>query len=114
MQKFISNDDILHVFESQLKKIEKDEFINDQASWMMLKNYVSSVVLIMIKHYVKLNVDRTRYDANTTSSDNRTEWRSAILMDLHYLDRQTTDISVTCEGGTKAAKEIDIKAFMNW
>jgi len=32
MQKFISNDDVYYVFEAQLKKVKKDELVNDQAS----------------------------------------------------------------------------------
>jgi len=79
---------------------------------MMLKNYVSSVVLIMIKHYVGININRTQYEATIT--DNRMEWRKPILINLHNLDQHTADINVTCEGGTKVAKEINIKAFMNW
>jgi ribosomal protein S9 len=103
-----------YVFEAQLKKIKKDELVNNQESWMMLKNYVSSVVLIMIKHYTKINVNRTQYEAITTTSDKRTEWRKPILIDLHNLDQQTADINVTCEGGTTVAKEINIRAFINW
>ena len=54
MQRFISNDDVHKVFDAQLKKVKRDELVNDQVSWTILKNYVSGVVLIMIKHYVKL------------------------------------------------------------
>lgn len=109
MQPFISNDDVHYVFEAQLKKVKKDILVNDQASWMMLKDYVSSVVLIMIKHYAKINVNRVQYEA-----DKKTEWRKPILTDLHNLDQHTADVNVMCEGETKVAKEIDIKAFMNW
>lgn len=112
MQQFISNDDVHNVFEAQLKKVKKDILVNNQASWMMLKDYVSSVVLIMIKHYVKINVNRVQYEAAVT--EKRTEWRKPILIDLHNLDQHTADVNVMCEGGTKVAKEIDIKAFMNW
>jgi hypothetical protein len=71
---FISSDDVIDVFQSQIKKIKKVELVNDQVSWTTLKNYVSNVVLIMIKHYVKLNIDRAKYNSDEITSDNRTDW----------------------------------------
>jgi hypothetical protein len=91
-----------------------DELVNNQESWIMLKNYVSNIVLIMIKHYIRINVSRIQYEDKLTTTDNRIEWRRPILSDLHSLDSQTADVNVICEGGTKIAKEIDVKAFMNW
>lgn len=114
ISRFISNEDVIHVFGIQLKKVKKDVLIKDQLSWTTLKNYIVNVVLIMIRHYVKLNINRTQYNANTTTSSNQIEWRNPILVDLHNLDRKTVDIVVTCEGGTSIAKEIDIKVFMDW
>jgi hypothetical protein len=111
---FISDEDVIHVFGIQLKKVKKDVLVKDQTSWKKLKNYIINVVLIMIRHYVKLNIDRTQYNANTTTSSSRTEWQNPILVDLHNLDRKTVDIVVMCEGGTNIAKEIDVKTFMDW
>ncbi|CAB5371850.1 unnamed protein product [Rhizophagus irregularis] len=114
IKNFISSDDVINVFQSQIKKVKKVELVNDHTSWSLLKNFISNVVFIMVKHYVKLNVNRTEYYDDEITSDKRTDWRRTILADLHELDRQTVDVNVTCEGGTTFAKEIDIRTFMNW
>jgi hypothetical protein len=114
IKNFISSDDVINVFQSQIKKVKKVELVNDHISWSLLKNFISNVVFIMVKHYVKLNVNRTEYYDDEITSDKRTDWRRTILADLHELDRQTVDVNVTCEGETTFAKEIDIRTFMNW
>ena len=81
---------------------------------MLLKNYVSGIVFIMIRHYTTLGITRAQYEAETITTNSRTEWRRPILTDLHRLDRQTVDVQVTCERGTTFAKQVNIKAFMNW
>ncbi|CAB5358820.1 unnamed protein product [Rhizophagus irregularis] len=114
IKNFISSDDVINVFQSQIKKVKKVELVNDHTSWSLLKNFISNVLFIMVRHYVKLNVNRTEYYDDEITSNKRTDWRHTILADLHELDRQTVDVNVTCEGGTTFAKEIDIRTFMNW
>jgi len=70
---------------------------------MLLKNYVSGIVFIMIRHYTTLGITRAQYEAETTTTNSRTEWRRPILT-----------VQVTCERGTTFAKQVNIKAFMNW
>ncbi|CAB5383598.1 unnamed protein product [Rhizophagus irregularis] len=74
IKNFISSDDVINVFQSQIKKVKKVELVNDHTSWSLLKNFISNVVFIMVKHYVKLNVNRTEYYDDEITSDKRTDW----------------------------------------
>ncbi|CAB5380324.1 unnamed protein product [Rhizophagus irregularis] len=49
--------------------VKKVELVNDHTSWSLLKNFISNVVFIMVKHYVKLNVNRTEYYDDEITSD---------------------------------------------
>ena len=112
LHNFISSDDVIHVFEAQLKKIKRDKLVNDQVSMDLLQNYISDVVLLMINHYTTIGVTHAQYEAVNTNE--RTGWRRSILTDLNNLDRTTVDVQVLCEGGTTFAKQIDIRGYMNW
>ncbi|CAB4439180.1 unnamed protein product [Rhizophagus irregularis] len=114
LRKFISKDDVINVFEPQLRKVKRDELVTNYDSWSLLKDYIADVVLLMIKHYTIINITHTQYEAATVTTNDQTAWRRLILTKLHDLDRKTIDVEVVCEGGTTFAKEIDIKAFMNW
>ncbi|PKB93365.1 hypothetical protein RhiirA5_441485 [Rhizophagus irregularis] len=69
IKNFISSDDVINVFQSQIIKVKKVELVNDHTSWSLLKNFISNVVFIMVKHYVKLNVNRTEYYDDEITSD---------------------------------------------
>jgi hypothetical protein len=85
----VSTDDIVNIFEPQLKQVKKDRLLEDQSSLMMLKNYLAEAILIMICYFVRKNIDHTMY--NNATKIRRTEWRSAMLGDLHVLDHMTVD-----------------------
>ncbi|EXX64309.1 hypothetical protein RirG_143970 [Rhizophagus irregularis DAOM 197198w] len=87
LRNFVDTDDIFNIFEPQLKQIKKDRLLEDQSSLIMLKNYLVEVILIMVCYFVCKNVDLTIY--NNATKIRRTEWRSAILGDLHALDHMT-------------------------
>jgi hypothetical protein len=44
----------------------------------------------------------------------KTEWRSAILTNLHALDQITTNVRVISESGVSLAQDIDIRSYMGW
>ncbi|CAB4383484.1 unnamed protein product [Rhizophagus irregularis] len=48
IKNFISSDDVINVFQSQIKKVKKVELVNDHTSWSLLKNFISNVVFIMV------------------------------------------------------------------
>ncbi|CAB4432431.1 unnamed protein product [Rhizophagus irregularis] len=112
LRNFVSTDDIFNIFEPQLKQIKKDRLLEDQSSLIMLKNYLVEVILIMVCYFVRKNVDLTIY--NNATKIRRTEWRSAILGDLHALDHMTVDLHVISESGITIAQDINIRGHMNW
>ena len=65
--------------------------------------------LISVCYFIQKEIDRTIY---FNAKKNR--WRSAILADLHILDRITADIHVISEGGTTLASDLNICGYMNW
>jgi len=114
VNKYISYDDIIHIFEPQLKRIKRDELANNQVSQDLLKKYISAIVLLMVKHYITIGITRIQYEKETVTTNERAGWRRSILTELHDLDRETVDVQVICEGGTTFANQINIKAYMNW
>ena len=58
---FISKDDIIKVFEPQLKQVKRDHLFENQASWIALKNYLAEVVLTIICYFVQKDIDCTTY-----------------------------------------------------
>src|SRR3954452_3194102 len=110
--KFISKDDIMKIFESQLKQVKKDHLYENSTLWNTLRNYLSEVILIMIHYFMQKEIDRsTYYKANKIQ---RTGWRNAILVDLHALDRITIDIRVNAERGTTLINNLHIHNYTNW
>ncbi|CAB5207993.1 unnamed protein product [Rhizophagus irregularis] len=112
LRNFVDTDDIFNIFEPQLKQIKKDRLLEDQSSLIMLKNYLVEVILIMVCYFVRKNVDLTIY--NNATKIRRTEWRSAILGDLHALDHMTVDLHIISESGITIAQDINIRGHMNW
>ncbi|GBC12148.1 hypothetical protein GLOIN_2v1777150 [Rhizophagus irregularis DAOM 181602=DAOM 197198] len=112
LRNFVSTDDIADIFEAQLKQIKKDQLFEDRSSLTMLKNYLAEAILIMVYYFVCKNIDCTTY--NNASKIRRTEWRSAILIDLHAFDHMTVDLHVTFESGITIAQDINIRGYMNW
>ncbi|PKC03776.1 hypothetical protein RhiirA5_450511 [Rhizophagus irregularis] len=112
LRNFVSTDDIADIFEAQLKQIKKDQLFEDRSSLTMLKNYLAEAILIMVCYFVRKNIDCATY--NNASKIRRTEWRSAILIDLHALDHMTVDLHVTSESGITIAQDINIRGYMNW
>jgi hypothetical protein len=86
--------------------------LEDRSSLITLKNYLAEVILIMICYFVRENVDRVIYDS--AAKIRRTEWRSAMLVNLHALDQMTVDIHVVSESGMTLAQDINIRRYMNW
>ena len=109
---FVSTDDIVSIFEPQLKQVKRDQLLEDQFSCIALKNYLAESIRIMVCCFVRKNIDRTVY--NNATKIRRTEWRSTILVDLHALDRMTVDVHVISESGTTLAQDINIRSYMNW
>ena len=66
----------------------------------------------MIYYFVQKNIDHTAY--LNAKKNERSGWRSAMLTDLHALDRITVDVHVTFEGGTTLANNLNIHSYMNW
>ncbi|CAB4496280.1 unnamed protein product [Rhizophagus irregularis] len=91
LQNFISKDDIIKVFEPQLKQVKRDHLFENQTSWIALKNYLSEVVLIIVCYFVQKDIDRTIYFS--ARRNKRTGWRSAILTDLHNYFRRWDNTS---------------------
>ena len=112
LRNFVSTDDIINVFEPQLKQVKKDQLLEDRSSLTMLKNYLAEAILIMVCYFVRKNIGRTTY--NNATKNRRTEWRSAMLVDLHALDHMTVDLRVISESGTTIAQDINIRSHMNW
>ena len=109
---FVSTDDIISIFEPQLKQVKRDQLLEDQFSCIALKNYLAESIRIMVCCFVRKNIDRTVY--NNATKIRQTEWRSTILVDLHALDRMTVDVHVISESGTTLAQDINIRSYMNW
>ncbi|CAB4425944.1 unnamed protein product [Rhizophagus irregularis] len=74
LRKFISKDDVINVFEPQLRKVKRDELVTNHNSWRLLKDYIADVVLLMINHYTIINVTHTQYKAATVTTNDRTAW----------------------------------------
>ncbi|UZO21510.1 uncharacterized protein OCT59_013901 [Rhizophagus irregularis] len=89
LQNFISKDDIIKVFEPQLKQVERN-----------------------LCYFVQKDIDRTIYFS--ARRNKRTGWRSAILTDLHNLDRITASVQIISEDGTTLASDLNINSYMNW
>ena len=109
---FVSTDDIISIFEPQLKQVKRDQLLEDQFSCIALKNYLAESIRIMVCCFVRKNIDRTVY--NNATKIRQTEWRSTILVDLHALDCMTVDVHVISESGTTLAQDINIHSYMNW
>gem|GEM_PF-2731996 len=112
LQNFISTDDITRIFKPQLKQVNRDHLLVNQTSWNALTKYLAEVTLTIIYYFVRKNLDRTTY--KNASMVQKTEWRSAILTDLHALDCITVDIHITSESGIALAQNINIRSYMNW
>ncbi|CAB5181622.1 unnamed protein product [Rhizophagus irregularis] len=112
LQNFISKDDIIKVFEPQLKQVKRNHLFENQTSWIALKNYLSEVVLIIVCYFVQKDIDRTIYFS--ARRNKRTGWRSAILTDLHNLDCITASVQIISEDGTTLASDLNINSYMNW
>jgi hypothetical protein len=108
----VSADDITSIFEPQLKQVKKEHFLENQPSWNALKKYLAEVVLTMICYFVHKNIDRSNYIGATKNK--RTEWRSAMLPELHAHDRITADIRVVSESGSTILQNLNIRSYMNW
>ncbi|CAB4467953.1 unnamed protein product [Rhizophagus irregularis] len=106
LQNFISKDDIIKVFEPQLKQVKRNHLFENQTSWIALKNYLSEVVLIIVCYFVQKDIDRTIYFS--ARRNKRTGWRSAILTDLHNLDCITASVQIISEDGTTLASDLNI------
>ena len=109
---FISKDDIIKVFEPQLKQVKRDHLFENQTSWIPLKNYLAEVVLTIICYFVQKEIDRTTYF--NARKNQQSGWRSAILTDLHIHDRITANIHIISEGETSLASDLNICGYMNW
>ena len=105
-------DDIVNIFEPQLKQVKKDQLLKDQSFLTILKNYLAEAILMIVCYFVHKNIDRSMYDNATKIR--RTEWRSALLADLHSLDHMTIDLHVISESGITIAQNINIRSHMNW
>ncbi|CAB4437806.1 unnamed protein product [Rhizophagus irregularis] len=75
IRNYISYDDVVRVFESQLRKVKRDKLAKDRASQNLLKRYITDVVFLMIKHYTTIGITRTRYEKETVTTNDRTAWR---------------------------------------
>ena len=84
----------------------------NQTSWVTLRNYLSEVVLIMICYFVQKDIDRTIYFNATRNK--QAGWRSAMLAELHDLDRITANIHIISEDEIILASDLNIHSYMNW
>jgi hypothetical protein len=112
LHNFVGDNDIINIFEPQLKQVQRDRLREDQISWLALKNYLVESVLIIIRYFIEKNIERTIY--NNAKRTQRTEWRSAVLSDLHAIDRITVDVRAISESGTTIAQNINIRSYMGW